>query len=429
MYNVKLAQRPPVLLARLRERGNGGEGNDQGAVDSSFRVACAMIVRHKAGVAFAATVFANAPPAYGADNTDARGTDLNFSGYYKNLLIKSDTVFPGKEPYTLDLNRLRLELKGKVSEAIALDIQYDNEVLLGSYLHTAQFQMQKDQMPDQYWKGQANYAETNSYYGQHRLYRGSITASSGETDVRIGRQRIAWGTGRFWSPLDILNPFSPIQLEREERVGVDAVLVEHKLGPLSRVSAVYAPQHNRSDSSTALQWHGNAAGVDYSVVGGRFRGERVVGLDVASQIGDAGIRAELTSAQRDAAPDYSRAVAGLDYAFPNTLTLSGEFYYNGAGASDTQTYDFASLFAGRIQNLARRYVGAYAGYEITPLIKWNNYLVTNLFDHSRYFLTSLIYSIKTNLDWAVGVQFFRGGNGSEYGRFNDVYFTQLQWFF
>ena len=42
-------------------------------------------------------------------------------------------------------------------------------------------------------------------------------------------------------PLDLLNPFSPLALEREERLGVDAVLVEHKFGPVSRLAAVYAP--------------------------------------------------------------------------------------------------------------------------------------------------------------------------------------------
>ena len=34
------------------------------------------------------------------------------------------------------------------------------------------------------------------------------------------------------------------------------------------------------------------------------------------------------------ARQYRRALFGLDYAFANTLTLSGEMYYNGAGASD-----------------------------------------------------------------------------------------------
>lgn len=369
------------------------------------------------------------PAAEAAEQGGRDQPRVKLSGYYKNILSRSETVFPAKERYTLDLNRLRLELRGTPVENVAFELQYDNEVLLGSYLDTAQFQLQKDQPSSQYWNAYANYAEAGSYYGVHGLYRAFITFSAGNTDVRFGRQRIAWGTGRFWSPTDVLNPIRPTQLEREERPGTDSVLLEQKFGPLSRLSAVYAPQHDSSDSSAALRWHGNHAGVDYSLVGGEFGRDRMVGLDFASQIGSAGVRAELTHTRPETGTSYERAVAGLDYAFPNTLILSAELYYNGAGASDPQAYDFASLFAGRTQNVGRRYLGLYAGYEITPLLKWNNYFVANLADHSRYFSPSLTYSLKTNLDLTLGVQLFEGRNDSEYGQFNDLYYTQLQWFF
>ena len=362
---------------------------------------------------------------------DAGGSDdgWKLSGYYKNLLSRSETVFPQDERYTLDLNRLRLELQGKPADRLAVDVQYDNEILLGSYLHTAQFQLQKDRKPDQYWKGEWNYVEGRNWYGTSRLYRGTATWSSGETDVRFGRQRIAWGTGRFWSPLDILNPFSPTQLEREERVGTDALLVDRKLGPLSRLSAVYAPAHDRGNASAAAQWHTNYSGVDFSAVTGKFHRDHVTGIDIATQVGSAGVRGELTHTRPEAGPGYRRVLVGADYAFPNTLTVTGELYYNGAGSSDTQAYDFASLFAGRIQSVGRRYAGIYAGYELTPLIKWNNYLVVNAGDHSRFFSPSLSYSVRTNVDLTAGVQVFRGSEGTEYARFSDVYYAQMQWFF
>jgi hypothetical protein len=35
----------------------------------------------------------------------------------------------------------------------------------------------------------------------------------------------------------------------------------------------------------------------------------------------------------------------------------------------------------------------------------------------------------TNLDWSLGLQYFEGSDGSEYGTFHDLYYTQLQWFF
>jgi hypothetical protein len=359
----------------------------------------------------------------------AAAQDLKLSGYYKSLLIGTETVAPAGERYSLDLNRLRLELKGQLSDNVALDVQYDNEVLLGDYLRTRQFALQRDRRPDQYWDLDQNYGAGGSWLGRHRLYRGSVTLSAGDTDVRLGRQRIAWGTGRFWSPVDLLNPINPIALEREERIGVDAALVERKLGPLARISAVYAPSRQSGKSSAALSWHANAAGVDYSVIAGRFRGERVAGADVATQWGDAGVRAELTYNEPEAGRAYRRAVLAMDYAFPNTLILSGELYYNGAGTTDRAAYDFASLFAGRIQNVGRRYFGGYASYEITPLVKSVNYVVVNLADESRFVSPTLVFSLKTNLDLTLGAQLFGGSQGSEYARLNDMYYAQLQWFF
>lgn len=355
--------------------------------------------------------------------TGTRADELKFSGYYKNLLAGSETVAPAGEQYLLDLNRLRLELKGQLSENVALDLQYDNEVFLGSYLRTAQFAAQKDAPSDQYWHVESSYAQGGSYYARHLLYRANLTFSRGDTDVRLGRQRIAWGTGRFWSPLDLFNPINPIALEREERPGVDAVLAEHKLGPLSRVSAAYA-RHGGDESSAALNWHSNVHAADYSLVAGRSRGAGLVGMDLSGQILAAGVRAELVQFE-----DYARGVAALDYAFPNTLTLSGELYYNGAGTSDRAAYDFTGLFARRIQNVARRYFGAYLGYEITPLVKSVNYLVVNLDDSSRFFSPSLILSLQANMDLTFGVQLFGGSPDSEYARLTDLYYAQFQWFF
>ena len=154
-----------------------------------------------------------------------------------------------------------------------------------------------------------------------------------------------------------------------------------------------------------------------------------MGADIATQLGNAGLRAELTRALREDGSSYRRALVGLDYAFRNTLTLSGELYYNGAGVSDRSAYDLASLFAGSIQSVGRRYFGGYVGYEITPLLKSTNYLVLNLADRSRYFSPTLVYSLRTNVDLTLGLQLFSGPQGSEYARLNDAYYAQIQWYF
>ncbi len=65
----------------------------------------------------------------------------------------------------------------------------------------------------------------------------------------------------------------------------------------------------------------------------------------------------------------------------------------------------------------------------TPLLRTENVLILNRDDGSRFFAPSLAYSLATNWDWEVGIQFFGGGADSEYGQFHDVYHTHVQWFF
>jgi len=372
-------------------------------------------------------VMASRTPAAEEDAGDQ--AKLKLGGYYKNLLSQSQTVFPGGQSYLADVNRLRLELQGRPVEWAAFDVQYDNEVLLGSYLDTAQFALQKNREPDTYWDLESTTLDRASVFAFQRLYRAYVDLYSSLVDLRVGRQRIAWGTGRFWNPTDLLNPFDPTQLERDERPGVDAVLVERKLGPLSKLSLAYAPQHSSSDSSVAGRLHGNLRETDFSLLAGQFHRDEVAGFDFSGRISQVGLRGEAAYTRADIGPDYVRAVVGADYVFPSTLALSGEIYYNGQGATNKEDYDFGALFSGAVQNVARHYAGLYVGYDVTPLLRLNSYGIINLDDNSAFFFPSAVYSVMTNLDLSLGVQLFGGSAGSEYGAFHDVYYAQLQWFF
>jgi hypothetical protein len=116
-------------------------------------------------------------------------------------------------------------------------------------------------------------------------------------------------------------------------------------------------------------------------------------MDVASQIGDVGVRAEAARLNPDGGAGFNRWMAGADYAFATGLTLSAELYYNGAGSRDPAGYDFAGLRSGRLTSLATRYAGLFASYEITPLLKWMTYAVLNADDRSHAVDSRLVWSI------------------------------------
>lgn len=356
--------------------------------------------------------------------------EIELSGYYKNLFINSKTqpLFGVTESYLLDINRFRLKLAGELSESVAFDIQYDNEVFLGNYLDTAEFlSLLKNRQPDAYFDLDSRYIENKNGYGIHRLYRAYADLSLSGVDLRFGRQRIAWGTAMLWNPMDILNPFNPVQLERQEREGVDAILMDWDYNALSRVSLVYV-KLQRSESK-AVRWRSNQKGFDLSLMAGRFRENTVVGFDFAGQIGEIGVRGEITQTDSANARGFTRAVIGADYTFVNTLSFNIEIYYNGQGVADPADYEFSRRLTGEMQSLARRYLGGFLGYDITPLLQWRSYLIINLDDDSVFFAPNLLYSLTDNVEVSVGVQAFNGGVETEYGLLENLYFVQLQWFF
>ncbi|MFQ5584089.1 MAG: hypothetical protein ACE5GL_06605, partial [Calditrichia bacterium] len=46
----------------------------------------------------------------------------------------------------------------------------------------------------------------------------------------VGRQRIAWGTGRIWNPTDMFNPINPANFSKIEKDGADAASLKLYLG-------------------------------------------------------------------------------------------------------------------------------------------------------------------------------------------------------
>lgn len=374
---------------------------------------CAVVI----GLALACGV----GPAYAQEDAE-----LRVSGYYKNLLLRSDT-WTG-ERYTLDINRLRLELKGKLAPSVGFDIQYDNEILLGSYLRTNQFQQQKDQVPPQYWSAQANYVDRSALYGAHRLYRAQVQMAFGDTDVPLADsalpgEPVASGARWIYSIRSARWPWSARSVSASMRCWSSTSSDRCRAWRPSTRRAAYPAR------TVGLQWHDNARGLDFSFTGGRFRGSDVIGADLSGQIGQAGVRAELTRVRPREGKVFFRSLVGIDYAFTNTLTLSAELYRDGSGADSTAAYDFPALANGARQTLARRYVGLHAGYEMTPLLKLNTDIVVNLDDHSRVVAPSITYSIRANLDGSLGLRWFRGPTGSEYARVPDAAYLSLQWFF
>jgi hypothetical protein len=365
---------------------------------------------------------------WAATAQSAGDSTWSLTGSYFNLYTQSRTVVPPVRRFILDVGRARLKLVGAPFERIGIEVQYDNEVLLGDYVRTTQYALVKDRVETTF-DLQRDYAAGGDLVARHGLYRAIVTWSGRSTDVKMGRQRIALGTGFFWSPMDLLNPLDPTRLERDYRTGADAVVVEQRLGAIGRAAGMYVPSSDRVKSVGAAYLHGNVRGADYSVIVGHFRGDDAVGADFSSSVEGLGLRAEATATRPATGNRYARALVGADYGFANSAKLTAEVYYNGRGASVASRYDLPGLLAGRVLSLARWYGAVAATYDVTPLIKLSTYGVVNADDGSLVLWPRLEWSAKTDVDLAIGWQRFSGGARSEYGRLSDLLHLEARWFF
>ena len=363
------------------------------------------------------------------DWSNAEEGPLRFGGYAKTILLRSQTPDPAGEPYTLSLNRLRLKMNYEIPSRFQLHIEHDTEVRAGSYLHTIAFQQEKNAADRQYWGDGSAFVDKPGYYGSQRLFRAYARLSAGAADLTLGRQRIPLGTGRMWSTLDMLNPVNPLQVERDEYIGVDAALLEYKSGPLSKFSFIYAPDPARMGSRRLVQYRTNVAGTDLSVSLGKYGEDRIAAIDFATQISDAGLHGEATHVSPENGRAYGKALLGFDYIFPNTFGISAEAFYSGQDKAERLARFARNPQLMQVQPFDRFYAGLSLSYEFTPLFKTVTYFLANLAENGRFVSPTLTYSISDNLTVSGGAQFFSGSANSDYGAGKNLLYIQLQWFF
>lgn len=355
---------------------------------------------------------------------------LRISGYYKNLLVSSKTT-DTEQGYYYDLNRLRLDCLWNIAEKIQARAVMDQEALFNDFSRTADFAAVRNtnQKKTAFLDGDYIYADNRHIYSKFSLYRGYFKYADEKSQVVFGKQLVDWGRCRFWSPTDLFNPVQPTNIERDERIGVDALNLEYSLTPLSNLNLVYAPQKRFSNSKLAAKGYYRAGNYDLFFMGGDFKKDGVVGFGLDGYLGNGGIRAEFTQTFANKRSDYFRAVVGGEYNFPK-LSLLGEFFYNG-GADDSNPAEFlvSYEYSSKILTLKKYFLGLYASYEVTPLIKLDNYVIYNFDGESVFFNPELRYNIWTNFDLSAGTQLFWGKSDSEFGDYQNLYYAQAKYFF
>lgn len=250
-------------------------------------------------------------------------------------------------------------------------------------------------------------------------------------EIVVGRQRIAWGTGRIWNPTDLFNPINPASYEKIEKDGADAVSVKIYLGQLSEISFVVQPQEKWKDLNGGVRLGTHAGEYDYSLVGGYFDRRVTIGGDFAGNLMQAGIRGEgIVSIDPEVqGSGFVKWILGIDNQFTPKLYALLEYHFNGEGENDAEGYRLDRLGRGEIINLGRRFLFAEASYLLHPLWNLSVSLNESFTDGSGFAGLTLAYSMSGSTDLTAGVQRTFGDPLDEYWYYpTNAYFQAIYHF-
>ncbi|MHA1569370.1 MAG: hypothetical protein ACTSXZ_07860 [Alphaproteobacteria bacterium] len=298
----------------------------------------------------------------------------------------------------------------------------------------------------------------DDYVLSHRLDRLFARFHTGPWDFTIGRSTLTWGPGRFWNPTDYVAVFSPTEIDKEEKIGIDLAHARVAITDEIALEGFAAPvRQGRHDIDT----HGSAAAgrlvvraleADWALSGGWLYDRTKIGFDVDAIVGDAGVRGAITRTVVEGVPNeaFYSAVVNADYAFAWKWDpiIMGEYHYNGFGEADPDDYlelaerpEFAGAYArGEVANYGVHYLGATLTLKPHPLVALSESAIVNLTDQSAFNFFVLTWSALQSLDVQLGAQNTFGPVPSEYGGLEsplsgnkimvpDLYYTDLKYYF
>ena len=315
-----------------------------------------------------------------------------------------------------------------------------------------------------------DWAETDDVTAGFGFDRLNLRCSLPGVDVTLGRQAINFSLTYFWNPLDVFLPFRPEEFDRDYKPGVDGLRIDVSLGNLSgltlaavagrRLDLVYDPvgqdvrieARDFSDESwfgSALVGRGftNLRDWDLVIQGGKVYGGWQLGAGFSGEMFTLGMRGEAAwfwageERQEIFIPgtlleDHASGVVGIDRRFKNSLYVTVEYFFNGAGTDpDELLLSLARAAIGGNQSLSKQSLGLLANYEILPILQGRMICLFSLSDESVLLFPSLNWQATEALEILAGAMIGLGDRPanlmprSEFGLLQNVYFGEIKFYF
>ncbi len=371
---------------------------------------------------------------------------------------------------------LRLIAAGRPSNSLSYEIHLVQGHFVPPYYDVADLTIIPEKTRYQAIDLSQNWYEGENSRATLWFDRFNAKLSLSSADVTIGRQAITFGKAYFWNPLDIFSPFSPQQLDRDYKAGVDAIRLDIPMGNFSGFNLinVFGPeipppwQPDTDDKNIDMDLYGSAvlarlyttiADWDFSLQFGKIYGGGHLGFGATGEIGWLETRFEaamFTASQNSSFPDntsealyedYTTVVLGVGHRFENSLTYEIEYLYNGASDDNDLETSLKRFTYGGALHISEQLVGGIISYEFLPIAIGQIACIYSISDRSIQIQPSFSVSLTDEVDLLVAGTFSRGDRpyqqtiqigpyqiiqtriASEFGTYPDVYYIELKFYF
>jgi len=391
------------------------------------------------------------------------GAAIDLDGYLKDFHVifappdYADSLGLDDDFYNINIHRIRLdgsltipdesmlpfELKFFLSYSLSANIQNERlRTFLSDRAESPEYRITDPRS--------RIYPEPGSQAGSFGLRQNidrCYIAVSGPFDLYLGRQPFGWGAGRTVNPTDVLAPFRFDELDREERVGLDAVRLIYPLGVMSEIDAglILGKDAESSESAGYIRGRTYIKRTDISATVMNYRENLLVGMDMTRNIVNSvgWLEAAYNEVEgHNGKEDFLRLVAGWDRSFFRARLYSYiEYHYNGAGAGERDNYlsNFVNNPAYResgIFLLGRHYILPSVNWQFTPLLTGTGRFFINLADGSVLFSPGIEFNASENFyiggSGYIGLGRKSSGSltsGSEFGDYGSILYLNMRYYF
>jgi len=261
--------------------------------------------------------------------------------------------------------------------------------------------------------------------------RASVSYTTDNLVLKVGRQAITWGSGTVFHPSDIVAPFSPSAIDTSYKPGVDMVYAQYLFDNGADLQAIAVPRALVTggpvsfDASTyALLGSMTLGPLDGRLTLAKDRGDTVAGVGLSGPLGGASWNAEYvhwTLASGATHPSWLFNISNFSSLGGLNIAYFAEYFHNGFGVDASVPFDAlpASLTkrmsTGQVFNAGPDFLALGAQVQMSENFSLMPSAVISLNDRSAIASLGASLTLGDNTDLSFSYMQPIGADGTEFG--------------